>query len=92
MDKNSEKYDYGYEQASGACGLGSYVGKAPTIRNLYSVDDTLLREVTTYKGTTYELVMDGEVFNRFPSLKDATVLFVDFAGITKAQLKKAACN
>ena len=71
---------------------GSYIGKAPTIRNLYRVDDTLLREVTTYKGTTYELVMDDEVYNRFPSLKDATVLFIDFAGITKGQLKKVACE
>lgn len=71
---------------------GEYVGKAPAIRNLYNMDDTLLREVTTSKGTIYELVLDGEVFNRCPSLKDATVLFVDFAGITKNQLKKVACS
>lgn len=91
MENNDSKYDYGYQQDSGARGLGSYVGKAPTVRDLYRVDDTLLREVTTYKGTVYELVLDDEVYNRFPSLKEATVWFIDFAGITKAKLKKAAC-
>lgn len=70
---------------------GEYVGKAPTIHDLYRVDDTLLREVTTSKGTTYELVLDDEVYNRFPSLKEATVWFIDFAGITKAKLPKTAC-
>ena len=91
MNNNDSKYDYGYQQDSGARGLGSYVGKAPTVKNLYRKDDTLLREVSTSKGITYELVLDDEVFNRFPSLRDATVMFIDFAGITKAQLKKAAC-
>lgn len=70
---------------------GAYIGKAPTIHDLYRVDDTLLREVTTSKGTTYELVLDDEVYNRFPSLKEATVWFIDFAGITKAKLPKTAC-
>lgn len=71
---------------------GAYIGKAPIINDLYRVDDTLLREVTTSKGTTYELVLDDEVYNRFPSLKEATVWFIDFAGITKAKLKKVACS
>ena len=85
--RNNGGNDY---RAKGATN-GSYIGKAPTVRNLYRVDDTLLREVTTYKGTVYELVLDDEVYNRFPSLKEVTVWFIDFAGITKAKLNKAAC-
>lgn len=89
MDKNSEKYDYGYDSGSCARGLGVYVGKAyePTITVLCEVEGMVLRAI---KGLSdkYEILWDGELLNRYPNRKTAETFFIDFAGITKAKYNK----
>lgn len=86
MDKNSEKYDYGYQQESKARGLGTYVGRAysPEIKTICKVNGFELRVV----GTRYEILWDGELLNRYPSLKEAEVFFIDFADLTRGKYNK----
>lgn len=88
----SPDYDYGYDNGEKkANGLGTYHGKAysGTRTPLYRANGVQLDEIT--EGTTcYEIVWDGEVLNRYPTLAKAVSYFIDFSGIRKSQLKKAA--
>lgn len=86
MDKNSEKYDYGYQEGNGARGLGTYVGKAYSaeIKTICKANDFELRLV----GTRYEILWDGEVLNRYPNLKTAETFFIDFADLTRGKYNK----
>lgn len=86
MDKNSEKYDYGYQQGSKARGLGTYVGRAynPEIKTICKVNGFELRVV----DTRFEILWDGELLNRYPSLKEAEIFFIDFADLTRGKYNK----
>ena len=73
-------------------GCGYYEQKAynPTIKVVCAINGYTLRTVKSV-DVKYEILEDGELLNRYPSLKVATQFFVDFAGITNAKFKKIAC-
>ena len=75
-----------------ACGKngGEYHsnGYNAVVTPLYRFDDVELRSVENNGAIRYEVLFDNEVYQRFPSLKNATVYFLDFSGLTKGKLKK----
>ena len=75
-----------------AKGCGYYEQRAynPTIKVVCAINGYTLRTVKSV-DVKYEILEDGELLNRYPSLKVATQFFVDFAGITNAKFKKIAC-
>lgn len=75
-----------------AKGCGHYDQKAynPTIKVICEANGFVLRTVKSL-DVKYEILEDGELINRYPSLKIATQFFVDFADITNAKFKKIAC-
>lgn len=38
---------------------------------------------------TYRILCDGDVVNKYPTLREAEVFFIDFADTTRAKYKKA---
>ena len=75
-----------------AKGAGYYEQKAynPTIKVICEINGVTLRTVKSI-DTKVEILIDGELFNRYPSVKVAETFFVDFADISKAKFKKIAC-
>lgn len=75
-----------------ACGKtnGEYKsnGYHATITPIYAADDVELRSVEHNGTIRYEVLLDNEVFQKFPSLKNATVYFLDFSGMRKSGLKE----
>lgn len=84
-------FNGGYSENASVCGSGAYVGKAyvGTTTTLYNVNGVEMRE-TVDARTTYKLYLDGEYMNTFTDRKTAELMFIDFAGITKATLKRLA--
>lgn len=84
-------FNGGYSENASTCGNGAYVSKAytGTTTTLYNVNGVEMRE-TVDTRTTYKLYLDGEYVNSFSDRKTAEGMFIDFAGITKATLKKLA--
>lgn len=80
-----------YNENAATRGTGLYVGKAyaGTTTTLYNVNGVEMRE-TVDNRTTYKLYLDGEYMNSFTDRKTAEMMFIDFAGITKATLKRLA--
>lgn len=74
-----------------AKGCGYYEQKAynPTIKVICECNGVTLRTVQSV-DTKFEILMDGVLTNRYPSLKVAEQFFMDFAGIGKAKYKKLA--
>lgn len=74
-----------------AKGDGHYEQKAynPIITIVCSLDGVTLRTVKSV-DTKYEILFDGILMNRYPTLKIAENFFMDFTGITKAKYKKLA--
>jgi len=72
-----------------AHGIGHYEQRAynPIIKTIAEAEGFTLRTIESV-GTKYEILWDGEVLNRYPSLKTAEAFFIDFAGITKAKYNK----
>ena len=70
-------------------GCGHYEQNAykPTIKTIAESDGFELRTVENV-GIKYEILWDGEVLNRYPSLKTAEAFFIDFTGMTKAKYNK----
>ena len=73
-------------------GCGTYNQKAynPTIKVVCEANGVMLRTVKSV-DVKFEVWMDGELINRYPSLKIAQAFFIDFAGISKSKFKKIAC-
>ena len=73
-------------------GCGKYEQKAynPIVKVICSINGVTLRTVKSV-DTKVEILVDGELFNRYPSVKVAETFFIDFAGISKAKYKKIAC-
>lgn len=73
------------------CGNGYYESKPSKteIVTLYSVNDVEMKQVTDGK-VTYQIYMEGDYINTYTDRKTAEMFFIDFAGITKAKLKKLA--
>lgn len=84
-------FNGGYSENASVCGSGAYVSKAyaGTTTTLYNINGVEMRE-TVDTRTTYQLYLDGEYMNSFTDRKTAEGMFVDFAGITKATLKRLA--
>lgn len=82
-------FNGGYSEKASACGNGMYVGKAyaGTTTTLYNVNGVEMRETVDIR-TTYKIYLDGEYMNSFSDRKVAETMFIDFAGITKAALKR----
>lgn len=76
-------------EATGKNG-GAYVGKAveTTITTICEAEGFSLQKVESV-GVKYQIIWDGELLNRYPSLKDAEAFFIDFTGMTKAKYTKA---
>ena len=89
MYENDNKYDYGYNEGSKARGCGHYEQKAydPKVTTIAEAEGFTLRTIESV-GTKYEILWDGEVLNRYPSLKTAEAFFIDFTGITKGKYNK----
>ena len=68
---------------------GAYVGKAveTTITTICEAEGFSLQKVESM-GVKYQIIWDGELLNRYPSLKDAEAYFIDFTGMTKAKYAK----
>ncbi len=71
-----------------AHGSGSYFGKAPTVKIICSVNDTTLRAVEKSTSTVYEILCDGEVYNRTANRREAEALYLDFADLTRGKFNK----
>ena len=84
----ADSHDYA-DNDHAACGCGYYEQRAyaPKITTIAEAEGFTLRTIESV-GTKYEILWDGEVLNRYPSLKTAETFFMDFAGITKAKYKK----
>jgi hypothetical protein len=69
---------------------GAYVGKAveTTTTTICEAEGFSLQKVESV-GVKYQIIWDGELLNRYPSLKDADAFFIDFTGMTKAKYAKA---
>ena len=78
-----------YTDKRKAHGDGHYEQKAynPTVKVICSYEHLILRSVET-STVKYEILWEGEVFNKYPTLKIAESFFMDFAGITKAKFNK----
>jgi hypothetical protein len=74
-----------------AKGCGHYEQKAynPTVKVICEVNGVTLRPVQSI-DTKFEILFDGVLANRYPSLKVATQFFIDLAGITPTKFKKLA--
>ena len=72
-----------------AHGIGHYEQRAynPTIKTIAEAEGFTLRSIESV-GVKYEILWDGEILNRYPSLKTAETFFIDFAGITKGKYNK----
>lgn len=72
-----------------AHGAGAYNQRAynPVITTIAEAEGFTLRTVESI-GVKYEILWDGEVLNRYPSLRTAETFFIDFAGITKTKYNK----
>ena len=68
----------------------AYKGKAveTTTTTICEAEGFSLQKVESV-GVRYQIVWDGELLNRYPSLKDAEAFFIDFTGMTKAKYNKA---
>ena len=94
MSYLDSKYDYGYDYSekrdvcNRSCGEYKQVAYAPEIKVVCKVDDLVLRTVKTSISTKFEILDNGSLINRYPTLRVAETFFVDFAGITKAKYKK----
>ena len=84
-------FNGGYSESASVCGSGAYASKAyaGSTTTLYNINGVEMRE-TVDSRTTYKLYLDGEYVNSFTDRKTAEGMFVDFAGITKATLKRLA--
>lgn len=84
----NDSHDYADNEHS-ARGCGAYESKAyaPTITTICEAEGFTLRTVESV-GIRYEILWDGEVLNRYPSLKTAEAFFIDFAGITRGKFNK----
>lgn len=93
MNNMSDNYDYGYSEGNGlrAKSCGHYEQKPynPIITNVCEFGDMLLRIVKAY-DTKYEILCEGELFNRYSTFKIAEQYFMDFTGLTPAKYKKIA--
>ena len=96
MNNMMDKFDYGCEQSNNGLRAshsgGYYEQRAynPTIKVICSVNGVTLRTVKSI-DTKVEILVDGVLFNRYPSVKVAEAFFIDFADISKAKFKKLAC-
>ena len=72
-----------------AHGIGHYEQHAynPIIKTIAEAEGFILRSIESV-GVKYEILWDGEILNRYPSLKTAETFFIDFAGITKGKYNK----
>ena len=79
----------GWSSRAEAHGDGNYESKAftATTTTLYNVNGIEMRETVGSK-TYYTIFWDGEQMSKIDNRKDAEQVFIDFAGITKAKLKK----
>lgn len=76
-------------EATGKTG-GAYVGKAvETITTTICETEGFSLQKVESMGVKYQIIWDGELLNRYPSLKDAEAFFIDFTGMTKAKYAKA---
>jgi len=89
----SENHDF-EDSRSTVKGLGTYKSNGYTAvkKSLYKTEDMELRSVCDSNGVRYEVLMDDEVYQRFPSLKKATVYFLDFSGLTAKKMEKYKVN
>ena len=71
-----------------AHGFGFYSGKAPTVKIICSVNGTTLRSVEKSTSTVYEIICDGEVYNRTTNRREAEALYLDFADLTRGKFNK----
>ena len=78
-----------YTDTRKAHGDGHYDQKAynPKIKVVCEYEHILLRTVETCK-VQYEILWEGEVLNKYSTLKIAESFFMDFAGITKSKYSK----
>ena len=85
----SDNHDF-EESRSRVSGLGAYKSNGYTAKKdtMCKTEDAELRKVEDSKGTRYEVLLDDEVYQRFPSLKNAIVYFCDFSGMTKKAVEK----
>ena len=65
-------------------------GYHATVTPLYRYDDMELRSVEHNGVTRYEVLFDNEVYQKFPTLKAATLYFSDFSGLTVGKMEKKA--
>ena len=93
MNNMNDKYDYGYnyntQSEKHPHSDGHYNQKAynPTIKVVCEYEHITLRTVETSK-IAYEILWEGEVLNRYSTLKIAESFFMDFTGMTKAKYNK----
>lgn len=84
----ADSHDYAdNDHAARGCGYYEQHAYAPKITTIAEAEGFTLRTIESV-GTKYEILWDGEVLNRYPSLTTAETFFMDFAGITKAKYKK----
>lgn len=84
----NDSHDYAdSEHAARGCGYYEQRAYAPKITTIAEAEGFTLRTIKSV-GTKYEILWDGEVLNRYPSLKTAETFFIDFAGITKNKYNK----
>ena len=78
-----------YDPTKRAKGCGFYQQKAynPIIKVICEFEHLTLRSVESSK-VQYEILWEGEVLNRFATVKVAESYFIDFAGITKGKYNK----
>ena len=79
----------GWSSRAEARGNGKYESKMAVVNTttLYSINGIEMRENVGGK-TYYTIFWDGEQMSKIDNRKDAEQVFIDFAGITKAKLKK----
>ena len=85
-DFNSDGTATQSERAEIRKGCGHYESKAykPTIKTICEHDGFVLRTVNDKP----EILWDGEVVNRYDTIKTAETFFIDFADLTKAKYNK----
>ena len=93
MNNMNDKYDYGYSEGNGlrAKSCGHYEQKAynPTVITVCEFGDLMLRIVKAY-DTKYEILWNGELFNRYSTFKIAEKFFIDLTGLTQKKYSKLA--
>lgn len=94
MNNMADKYDYGFNYNEdnnlriNSCGAYKQVAYNPEIKIFCEVNNCILRMVKTSIKTKFEILINGELINSYPSEKIAIDFFVDFAEITKGKYKK----